>query len=143
MTNTNFLAVFAIVAIAAMMGAASIAPAYAAQKIIDTHTKDTGFFGTNVCGTFVVGELHINTHFRLWDNGHHKFHSTINGEMFDFVTGAFVADVTQVLNSSGGATTLPFVLQDSFNVECADGTTEGFHFGITIDENGKAHVHGP
>ena len=137
------LAFMAIPVLAAVLIGGSLSPAFAAQKIIDVHTIDTGVFGAFVCGTSVVGELHINSHFKLWDNGHFKIHSTINGEMFDTATGNFVADVTQVLNDSGGKTGLPLVLQDSFNVECADGTTEKFHFGFTIDENGNTHFHGP
>ena len=43
MTKTKLLPLFVIVAVAAMMGAASIAPAYAAQKTEDTHETTEDF----------------------------------------------------------------------------------------------------
>jgi len=78
------LAVFAIVAIAAMMGVASVAPAYAAKVVIDTDEDLPIKIGQQrTCGLAILfwNETRTET-FTLWDNGHFKMSVSWEKEFF-------------------------------------------------------------
>ena len=65
------LAVFAIVAIAVMMGAASVAPAYAAELLVNEVTKNTVSFPffIPICDTFpVILTMTTTITDKRWDN---------------------------------------------------------------------------
>ena len=69
MINKNTMSVFAIVAIAVMMVASSIAPAYAAKKVFDNNFYSQ-ISGTayNVCGQTANYDATVRGHITIWDN---------------------------------------------------------------------------
>ena len=141
MTKTKLLPLLAIVAIAAMMGAASIAPAYAAQKVIDTNDKTSGSFVAFACGTLV--DVAFKSHFRfvVWDNDKFKFHSNDSFKLTDFFTGASVGIASGTTNQQGDFVDLPISFQSNFNISCKNAPNTNDHFGSTIHKDGSITFH--
>ena len=150
MTNTKVLSVFAIVAVAAMMGASTIAPAYAAQKFIDfkEQSETPAGFAVNLCGEVVV-ELTIstNTFLKVWDNQKFKFHDDAQINLYS-LGGALVGTAPlQSLNIQGDLDDFP--ISGNFNQggdgECLDGTTftafPADHCGATLQKDGELIEH--
>ena len=154
MTNktTKFLSVFAITAVAVMMGVSSIAPAYAAQKVINFHEEDENlaFFALNPCGAGVVGvTIATNTFLKAWDNEKFKFHDSAQFNIYT-LAGVLVGSAPlQAINVQGDLGDFP--ISGNFNAggdgECLNGTTfpniiGEFHCGNTLQKNGDLIEHG-
>ena len=148
MTNTKILSVFVIVAVAAMMGVSAIAPAYAAQKVVNERVETHVEFpviGT-LCGItsdFTV-EQWTNSFVIIWDNGHFKAHVDQLIIVTDDNDGdALVLTIETAQNQQGnfGAETT-----QSFQVNeeglCADGTVfSSEHGGFTLHRDGTFNLH--
>jgi len=142
MTKTKLLPLFVIVAVAAMMGTASIAPAYAAQKVTDTSSKTSGSFLAIVCGQLVDATFKTLSRFVLWDNDQFKTHSKTSFKLTDTVTGALVGTVNSVSNNQGDFVDLPVSVQRNQNVTCAGtGQISNFNSGLTIHKDGSITFH--
>ena len=150
MTNKKILPVFAIVAVAAMMGVSSIAPAYAAQKVINFHEEaETFAFVTgNPCGDgFVFVTIATNTFLKAWDNGKFKFHDDAQFNLY--VIGPVLVGTVplKAINIQGDLDDLP--ISGNFNTggdgECLNGTTfpafDEFHCGNTLQKHGDLIDH--
>jgi len=145
------LAVFAIVAIAAMMGAASVAPAYAAPK--DAVTKDvdkttvepkTGV--QRECGTEYLAFNEIRTtKGKIWSNGHFKMSVSWEKEFFA------ITDVNQevLLATASSSTTEQGqfdgdtirIVQDKSKVTCLNGgESSKTHYVYTLSRSGNISV---
>ena len=90
MTNKK-LALMAIPVLAAVLIGGSLSPAFAAQKTLDINTTivtPTGPFG-GVCSANPELWVFVDHFvFKLWDNGHGKFHLDSQILFIDTVTGA-------------------------------------------------------
>ena len=152
MTKTKILSVFVIVAVAAMMGASSIAPAYAAQKVVNFHEEDEDFISLapNPCGDGLVAAILVtNTFLKAWDNGKFKLHD--DAEIILIAQGPTLVGTIPLnaLNIQGDLDDLP--ISGNFNLggdgECADGTTfenpiaDEFHCGATVQKDGDVVDH--
>jgi len=137
------LAVLAIVAIAAMMGAASVAPVYAAEKTSDVKLDEfeDDLTQRSVCGeTLVDVERTTKTRSTIWDNGHYKLHITIAKKFFNQDTGEELGHFTSVSKHTGKDfgvfISQSFEMNESF--KCLNGIGNGNDtFGFTVDEDGK------
>ena len=152
MTQTKVLSVFVIVAVAVMMSASSIAPAYATMKTTDEHIDGETppfLFIDNPCGDgFVVVTLEFNDFLKIWDNNRYKFHSSSQFNLYLFPSGELVGTVPlEVINAQGNDIDGP----ESYNVniggdgECLNGTTfpviDAIHCGATIQRDGDTIAH--
>jgi len=152
MTKTKLLPLFVIVAVAAMMGASSIAPTYAAQKTINTHEM-TEDFALNVpvpiCGAAVGVDifLQVNTFEKRWDNGHFKLHTNSHFNVYDDITGELIGTIPGNAINFQGKDALPISLNVNAGGEgaCTDGTPleiePASHCGLTIQRDGDTIVH--
>ncbi len=147
MTNTKILSVFAIVAVAAMMGVSSIAPAYAAQKVVDDRTEfhsEFSFVGTT-CGitsVFTVQQWSVDF-IKIWSNDHYKIHSETVVIVTDDNDGdAVVLNIESVFNQQGNFSNNPQSIQYNEEGLCADGTTfSSVHVGSTLHRDGTQTDH--
>jgi len=134
------LAVFAIVAIAVMMGAASVAPAYAAKKDFVESVHMTDSFPSNVCGVSVQVEKKVNGHFTIWDNGKFKFNTTTIKKFFDGDDN-LVGHSSTATNMQGTFGDGPISSQDNGMVICLNGAdNERTRDGFTIHRDGSVIV---
>ncbi len=140
------LAVFAIVAIAVMMGAASVAPAYAApdKKVYDEKIKvnDTIDVGGVICGeSGATADRKINGHITVWTNGNFNFQSTIMKKFFDS-DGEAIGHSSAKVHIQDAVNGGPLKIQDSTKVICSNGApNDADHFGITIHKDGSVNFH--
>ena len=147
MTNTKYFSVFAIVAVAAIMGVASIAPALAERTVKTNDLNVTfpvlDFSPAGLCGDDIaLRTIHIQT--KEWNNGKVVFHINVDSLLGDFGAGELVGTSSFVLNFVGDTDDFPLVLQANATVECVDGSTPlNEHFGFTVDRNGEVHPHFP
>ena len=151
MTNTKFFSVFAIVAVAAMMGAASIAPAYAAAKT-STHEETKDLIGPvgAICDSASV-DLFVETNvFTIeWNNGHFKIHSDFKFTLYDTSTGDLVGTIPgSALNFQGKNFVGPISIQLNTGGigACTNGTPlfeifEESHCGQTFQRTGDTISH--
>ena len=144
------LAVFAIVAIAAMMGASSVAPAYAAKPIVNTNDKvgpiEFPFpASVEICGvTNLTFLTTLITNFKEWANGKIKMHLVTQTSFVD-QDGNVVAAGTAVANEiSKSDNTHPKITQDNTSFSCTNGESDpenefNFHNGMTVtfDKDGS------
>ncbi len=152
MTKTKLLPLLVIVAVAAMMGAASIAPAYAAQKITNTHEITEDFIdnvAVPICGAAVGVDLfvQVNMFTKEWDNGHFKIHINSHFNVYDDITGELVGTIPGNAINFQGKDALPISLNVNSGGEgaCTDGSPLQFesasHCGVTIQRSGNTIVH--
>jgi hypothetical protein len=150
MTNKKIFSVFAIVAVAAIMGVSSIAPALAERTVKTTDFNETivlpDFSPNGDCGeNGALRVFHINA--KTWNNGKIVFHIDIESFLFSFSFGSgltLVGTSTTVVNFVGDLDDLPVMLQANATVECEDGSTPvNEHFGFTVDPNLGIHPHFP
>ena len=151
MTKTKILSVFTIVAVAAMMGVSAIAPAYAAQKIINEHEENEilAFVVGNPCGDGdVLVTFYTNEFIKAWDNDKFKFHSSAQFNLYAIPSLELVGTVpVQSINIQGDLVDLP--ISGNFNAggdgECLNGTTfpasPEFHCGNTLQKDGDLIDH--
>jgi len=146
------LAVFAIVAIAAMMGAASVAPAYAVKLLVnETTVSELGPFPfpAEVCGEKPVVMLETKiTKVYMWDTGKVKLHEEtyINFEDMD---GNIVGQGSGVLDEMTKVDKLPKdISHENTKFKCVNGESdpefEGYNsFGsiTTVDKDGTITTH--
>jgi len=153
MNKTKLLPLFVIVAVAAMMGAASIAPTYAAQKTTDTHDTSevlAGGLGAQ-CGSASTNLfVKSNSFTKVWDNGKMKTHASVKFTLYDVSTGVLVGTIPgQVINFQGDTSALPISIQINAGGTgtCTDGTPlpfqiiEPFHCGFTVQRDGDVIAH--
>ena len=141
MTNKNVMSVFAIVAVAAMMGAASIAPAYAATKLVDDKIDNSGSFAGFECGVPVTINFDQTGHVTVWDNG--KFNAKIFTKyVLDDLNGDKVGVAHDTFSQVGEFGDLPFVEQQNFSFTCeGSGLDASFHAGFTVHRDGSVTNH--
>jgi len=148
------LAVFAIVAIAAMMGASTVAPAYAAKLTVNTTDVAEMDFpypaSVEICGATSVKMLVvITTKLHMWDTGKVKLHQE-TATTFTDADGNIIGTGKSVLNEMTKANKLPMsISQENNKFSCTNGESLpsiNDHFGhtTTIDKDGniKHHSHG-
>ena len=141
MTNTKVLSVFAIVAVAAMMGVASIAPAYAAQKLVDDKINIEGSFPSFQCGVPVDINFKNTGQVTIWDNG--KFNAKVfTNYVLTDLNGDKVGVAHDTFSEVGEFGDLPIVRQSNFNFTCeGSGVQTSFHAGITLHRDGSVSNH--
>jgi len=141
------LAVFAIVAIAAMMGAASVAPAYAAKlEVNTTDVIEVNFpfpASVEICGeTSVEMIVVITTKLHMWDTGKVKLHQE-TATTFTDADGNIIGTGKSVLNEMTKADKLPMsISQENNKFSCTNGESLpsiNDHYGhkTTIDKDGN------
>ena len=148
------LAVFAIVAIAAMMGAATVAQAYAAKlEVNTTDVVEVNFpfpAFVEICGeTSVEMIVVITTKLHMWDTGKVKLHQE-TATTFTDADGNIIGTGKAVLNEMTKADKLPMsISQENNKFSCTNGESLpsiNDHFGHTtkIDKDGNIthHNHG-
>jgi len=149
------LAVFAIVAIAAMMGAASVAPAYAAKKTVDivVALDDTTGDQRDICGFGLVKLNWFKSEtrtFTLWDNGHFKLSFTWEKEYYEKADTdklnliATASSTTKKQGSFEDPEDLSevIILTEKSLVKCKNGEpSEVTHSGFTLHKDGTVTVH--
>ena len=152
MTKTKLLPLFVIVAIAAMMGVSSIAPAYAAQKTTNEHEETKELIGNvgAICGSASV-ELFVETNvFTMeWDNGHFKIHSDFKFTLYDTSTGELVGTIPGgTFNFQGKNFVGPISIQlnTGGTGTCTDGSplpefVDESHCGLTLQRSGDIIAH--
>ena len=148
MTNKKVMSVFTIFAVAVMMGAASIAPAYAATKLteidLDEEIEVTGI-GAIFCDDDDGFKGFIKGSVVEWDNGHtrvnvvsHFLLTTASGEP----SGVFHGTEHTVVSTFDGDNVFPVVVQANVKVTCnGEGQVFNDHFGFTIHEDGTITLH--
>ena len=142
MGKTKLLPLFVIVSVAAIMGTASIAPAYAAQKVVDDRFDDDITFVTSICGQTVQADVNMKGRFILWDNDKFILKSTNNSKFTD-ASGKKVARLTDISINVGTIGDAPVVVQFSKVVTCAGtGLVDTFQFGATVHKDGSVNFHG-
>jgi len=142
MGKTKLLPLFVIVSVAAIMGTASIAPAYAAQKEVDDRFDFDLTFVTSICGQVVQADVNIKGRFIIWDNDKFMFKSTNNSKFTD-ASGKKVARLTETSINVGTFGDAPVVLQVGGVVTCAGtGLVGTFQLGSTIHKDGSFNFHG-
>jgi len=138
MTKTNLFAVFVVAAVATMMITAAVAPAYAAQKVVDNTSKTSGSFLAFLCGQPVDAAFKTNSRFVQWDNDKFKFYINTLYKLTDTVTGALVGTVNIISNQQGDSVDLPTSFQGNQKITCVGtGQIDNFHFGGTIHKDGS------
>jgi len=141
------LAVFAIVAIAAMMGAATVAPAYAAKLEVnntDVSEMDYPFPASVViCGaTSVTQHSVITMKVHMWDTGKVKLHQ-VTATTFIDSEGNIVGTGKSVLNEITNTDKLPLkISHENDKFSCTNGESSpswNNHYGIitTVDKDGN------
>ena len=152
MTNTKILSVFAIVAVAVMMGASSIAPAYAAQKV--THFKNQEYpvfpyVVPNPCGANPAGQLQQGKAFIVEVEilgGEYFIH--VKAQLNYYQSGELVGTIPfKVLNAHGNTNDGPTFHSLTFGGDgkCIDGSTfsgiPDIHCGTTVQKDHDTIVH--
>jgi hypothetical protein len=97
----------------------------------------------NVCSATddAVGKLPI-IRLVLWDNNKVDLFASFNGKIVDSGSGAVLGNFEGSAKLAQMPSTLPFVTQLNINVACeGTGQVVNLHLGLTVDENGNAHVH--
>jgi len=153
MNKTKLLPLFVIVAVAAMMGAASIAPVYAPGKTTDTHEITEDLIGPAgpFCGSANTNLfLKVNTFEKVWDNGHAKMHLNAQFNLYDSSTEELVGTIPGiVINIQTSKDVLPLSLNINTGGAgtCTDGSPlpdidpPGSHCGLTIQRDGDTIAH--
>jgi len=148
MTNTKILSVFVIVAVAAMMGVSAIAPAYAAQKLVNEREETHVDFPISgeLCGItsdFTV-EQWTTIFTIIWDNGHFKFHInqlTIVTDDNDGDAVVLTIEIAQNQQGNFGVGTTQSVQLNEDGL-CTDGTVfSSEHNGATLHRDGTITLH--
>jgi len=137
------LAVFAIVAVAAMMGAASVAPAYAAKLEVNTTDVNSVDFpfpaSVEICGaTYVTMSVTITTKLHMWDTGKVKLHQ-VTATTFTDADGNILGTGKAVFNEITKAGKLPMsISQENIKYSCTNGESLpsiNDHYGHTTKIN--------
>jgi len=124
------LAVFAIVAIAAMMGAASVAPAYAANLIVDTVTNiapPTFQFYQTICNVYPVYlTLTSTTTDQKWDNNK-EYRLTVTNIIFTDTVGDTIGTGTETRTETWEFQNSPLkvLVTDDNQFSCSNGQSDG------------------
>jgi len=143
------LAVFAIVAIAAMMGVASVAPAYAAKKDVDTNeTVTTTPVARGVCGVAFLDTVKVRTDIiTIWDNGHYKMSVSFEKKFYaqdDVNQENLIAYETSSTKDQGtfNGDSEVITTQDKSKLICYNGE-EGMktHYVFTLSRSGNISEH--
>ncbi len=142
------LAVFAIVAIAAMMGAASVAPAYAAKLLVnETTVSEMGPYPypAEICGVKPVILFQTTvTKVHMWDTGKVKLHEE-TFITFEDMDGKIIGQGSGVLNEITNVDKLPLeISRDNGKLKCTNGESDpefeyNNHFGhkTTVNKDGS------
>jgi len=131
------LAVFAIVAIAAMMGAASVAPAYAATVIEDINTSiapPTFQFYQTICNAYPVYLTLTSTlNEKLWDNDKEQ-RVTVTNIIFTDTVGDTIGTGTATRNEivNFQSTPVEALVIDDNQFSCSNGQSD---IDFEIDEH--------
>jgi len=140
-TKPKLLPLFVIVAVAAMMGTASIAPAYAAQKTTDTKFNIDYTYEVIVCEQVVQADVNNKGHFIIWDNNKFNFKTTIVWKFTD-ASGNNVGHHTGTNSQHGTIGDTPQVYQVNGITTCAGtGQVSYHHFGVTLHKDGTVNIH--
>jgi hypothetical protein len=141
--NTKTIAtVFAITAAIAMLGSASIVPAFAATKVFDTTNTGTGSGTAYRCGVDVNYTYVSTLTYTEWDNGHFTAKGTDTVVFTDHTTGKLVGKASGVFSGQGTISDLPATFQQNTKIICVGtGLEESVHIGITIHRDGSTTVH--
>jgi len=132
------LAVFAIVAIAAMMGAATVAPAFAGNS---KTTFDTGgdfkIFEIFGCGVIVDVDGESKGSITTWDNGKMQIKTNTKLTLIDRETREIVGKGVSTSSFNISSKELPQTLQENTNINCINGeSNEKVHTGFTVHKDG-------
>jgi len=141
MTKTKILALFAIVAVAAMMGTASITPAYAAQKVADRSSKETISDNGLLCGELVQIDGFFLSRFIQWDNDKFVLHFNFNVVLTD-ASGKGVGTWSGVFYQQGDSGDLPVSFQSNSKVTCKNAPNSISNFGAILHKDGSVTFHG-
>jgi len=141
MTNVKIMSVFAIVAIAAIMGLASTTPAYAATKVLD-EKFDNNITGPEFACGAVSFELNNKGHFVIWDNDKYSFKSITKSIMLD-ADGNIVGRTIGTISDIGTFGDAPQILQNHAMAICEKtGQILNLQFGYTLHKDGTMIFHG-
>ena len=137
------LAVLAIVAIAAMMGASSIAPAFAGSKTTIDTSGDFKIFKIMGCGVIVDVDGESKSSMTFWDNGKVQIKKTTKLTLIDRDTREIVGKGVSTSSFNISSKELPMTSQENTNINCINGeSNEKVHTGFTIHKDGSMTFHG-
>ena len=131
-----------VILVVAMMGVTSIAPAYAAKKVIDNKFDNDYNFPRFICGQITVADVNQKGHVVVWDNN--KYSAEVNTEWIftDPITGELVGKAHKTLINVGDFDDSPRVIQSNTVVTCVgSGNVFDLHFGFTLHKDGTVTSH--
>ena len=142
MINTKVMSVFTIIAIAAMMSAASIIPAYAATKVLDDDFDIDFVQFAPACGQIALVDGNIKGHIIIWDNNKFNFSAVENDVLLDNL-GNKIGTAHATLNEVGTFGDAPQVFQFNVKITCdGSGQESNLHSGLTLHKDGTITPHG-